>query len=102
MLYDVLTMGEALLRLTPPDNRLLEQSPLLGMYIGGSELNTTVGLARLGLNVAWLSRLTDNTLGRLIEKTLVTQGVDTSHIIWTNEDRHGTYYMEEGIRVCAS
>jgi len=96
MAYDVLTMGEALLRLTPPDFRRIEQSTTLEMHIGGSELNTAVGLARLGLRVAWLSRLTDNVLGRWIAQTLVAQGVNHASIVWTPHDRLGIYYMEEG------
>ncbi|MEL6149674.1 MAG: sugar kinase, partial [Chloroflexota bacterium] len=94
MTIDVLTMGEALLRLTPPDYGLMEQSPTLEMHIGGSELNTAVGLARLGKRVMWLSRLTDNLVGRQIERTLRAEGVESS-ITWTSEDRNGIYYMEE-------
>lgn len=95
-MIDLLTFGEALLRLTPPDYRRLEQSTVLEVHIAGSELNTAVGLARLGLKVRWVSRLTDNVVGRLIEKTLLTQGVDASQIIWTQNDRVGIFYMEEG------
>lgn len=95
MAYDVVTLGEALLRLTPPDFRRLDQSPLLEMHIGGSELNTAVGLARLGLCVAWVSRLTDNVVGHHIVRTLRAQGVMTDHVIWTDTDRVGLYYVEE-------
>jgi len=102
MTVDVLTFGEALLRLTPPGHRRLVQTHTLEMHIGGSELNTAVGLARMGLSVAWLSRLTDNALGRLIERTLLVERVDGSHITWTDADRIGTYYMEEGRGVRAS
>ncbi len=96
MSYDVLTMGEALLRLTPPNYQRFDQTKSLEMHIGGSELNTAVGLARLGLNVRWFSRLTDNGIGRRIARELVMQGVDASAICWTPQDRIGIYYMEEG------
>jgi 2-dehydro-3-deoxygluconokinase len=96
MTYDVLTFGEAMLRLTPPDFTRMEQTGVLELHIGGSELNTVVGLARLGVGVRWVSRLTDNVVGRLIAGTLAGQGMDTSGVIWTDEDRIGVYYVEEG------
>lgn len=96
MPYDVLTMGEALLRLTPPHYQRFEQTKALEMHIGGSELNSAVGLSRMGMRVRWLSRLTDNGIGRHIERELVAQGVDVSAICWTSDQRTGIYYMEEG------
>lgn len=95
-MYDVISIGEALLRLTPPHLQRIGQSHLLEVHVGGSESNTAIGLARLGLRVAWLSRLPDNDLGRLVEQTIRTHGVDTRHVVWTNEDRLGLYFVEEG------
>src|SRR5690349_11697201 len=94
--YDVVTLGETMLRLTPPGMRRIEQAISLDIEIGGSESNTAVGLARLGLRVAWLSRLTDNPLGRLLAQTLAGHGVDTGWISWTDQDRIGLYFLEEG------
>lgn len=85
-----------MLRFTPPAFSRLEQATCLELHVGGSESNTAVGLARLGLTVAWLSRLTDNPLGRTIANTLRAQGVDTSQVVWTSEDRVGLYFLEEG------
>lgn len=96
MTYDVVTLGETMLRFTPPALRRLEQTLDFELHVGGSESNTSVGLARLGLNVAWLSRLTDNALGHVIARTIASQGVDTSHLVWTSEDRVGLYFLEEG------
>jgi 2-dehydro-3-deoxygluconokinase len=97
MVYDVVTMGETMIRLTPPDHQRIEQAARFEAHIGGSESNTAVGLARLGLRTAWLSRLTENPLGRLIAGTLTRYGVDTSHVVWTRQDRVGTYYYEPEI-----
>ncbi len=94
--YDVITLGETMLRFTPPQLKRLEQTTGFDIEVGGTESNTAVGLARLGLNVAWLSRLTDNPLGRIIEQAIAKNGVDTSHIIWTDQDRVGLYFLEEG------
>lgn len=93
--YDIVTFGEPLLRLTPPNFQRYEQTNLLERHVGGSELNTAVGLARLGLKVAFFSRMTDDPIGRLIERELIAQGVQTGDIIWTHEGRTGIYYMEE-------
>jgi 2-dehydro-3-deoxygluconokinase len=49
----------------------------------------------LGLQTAWLSRLTDNALGRRITQTLTGYGVDTAHVVWTDADRIGLYFLEE-------
>lgn len=95
-MYDVVTLGETMLRLTPPDFRLLEQSSTVTMHVAGSESNVAVGLARLGLRVCWLSRLTDNVVGRYLANGIAAHGVDTSHVIWTAEDRVGLYFVEEG------
>ena len=96
MIYDVVTLGETMLRLTPPNQQLIEQANTLEMHVGGSESNVAVGLARLGRRVAWVSRLTDNALGRKVATAIRAQGVDTSHVVWTQQDRIGTYYVEEG------
>src|SRR5262249_48244305 len=66
MPHDVVTFGEAMIRLAPPNFRRLEQARSLDVQVGGAELNTAVALARLGRKTAWVSRLTDNPLGRLV------------------------------------
>lgn len=94
--YDVVTLGETMLRLTPPGLKRLEQATTLDIEIGGTESNMAIGLARLGLKVLWLSRLTDNPLGRLIARTIAGHGVDTSRVVWTEADRVGVYFFEVG------
>ena len=48
MQTEVITFGEAMVRLSPPNFRRLEQARSFDVQIGGAELNTAVGLARLG------------------------------------------------------
>jgi len=55
--YDLITLGETLLRLSPPGMQRLDQARLFETGIGGSELNVGCVLARLGRRVAWVSRL---------------------------------------------
>jgi 2-dehydro-3-deoxygluconokinase len=94
--YDVVTLGETMLRLTPPGLQRLEQAARFEIEVGGTESNVAIGLARLGLHVLWLSRLTTNPLGRLIARTIAGHGVDTSRVVWTAGDRVGLLFFEEG------
>ena len=94
--YDVVTLGETMLRLMPPGLQRLEQATNLEIEVGGTESNLAIGIARLGLTVLWLSRLTANPLGRIIARTIAGYGVDTSRVIWTDEDRVGLLFFEEG------
>jgi 2-dehydro-3-deoxygluconokinase len=99
---EVVTFGEAMIRLNPPSFRRLEQARSLELSVGGAELNTAVGLARLGHAAAWVSRLTRNPLGRLIANHAREAGVSTEHVLWTDEDRVGVYYLEFGAAPRAS
>ncbi|HAF70553.1 MAG: Ribokinase-like domain-containing protein [Acetothermia bacterium 64_32] len=94
--YDLVTFGETMIRLSPPDFRRLEQTTLLEVNVGGSELNVAVAAQRLGLKTAYVTRLTQNPLGRMIANKAREHGVDTSHIVWTDEDRVGVYFVEFG------
>ncbi len=99
---EVVTFGEAMIRLSPPNFKRLEQATSLDVLVGGAELNTAVGLARLGHPTAWVSRLTNNPLGRLIANRAREAGVATDHVLWTNDDRVGVYFLEFGAAPRAS
>jgi 2-dehydro-3-deoxygluconokinase len=101
-MYDVIALGEAMVRLTPPNFQRLEQAVSLDVNIGGSELNTAVGLSRLGMRTAWVSKLTSNALGRMVVGKAREHGVDTSHVVWTDEARVGVYFVEPGASPRAS
>ena len=92
--HDVITFGEAMIRLSPPGQARLEQTNLLEMAVGGAELSVAAGVARLGLDSAWVSRLPNNPLGRMMANKGREFGVDTSHLLWTDEDRAGLYFVE--------
>jgi 2-dehydro-3-deoxygluconokinase len=102
MPFDVITFGEAMVRLSPPGFRRLEQARSLDVFVGGAELNTAVGLAKLGRQAAWVSRLTRNSLGRLVANHARECGVDLEHVCWTDEDRVGIYFVEFGAAPRAS
>jgi len=96
MPHDLVTFGETMIRLSPLNFRRLEQTSLLDVNVGGSELNVAVAAQRLGLGVAYVTRLTNNPLGRMIANKAREHGVDTSYIVWTDDDRVGTYFVEFG------
>src|SRR6185503_15540736 len=93
---DLVTFGEAMLRLTPPSFQRLEQAHSLDLYVGGAELNAAVAAARLGLSTRWVSRLTESPLGRVVAARAREQHVDVSCVQWTREDRVGVYFAELG------
>jgi 2-dehydro-3-deoxygluconokinase len=92
---DLVTFGEAMVRLTPPALQRLEQASTLEASVGGSELNVAVLAARLGVTSRWVSRLPDNALGRMIEGRAREQGVD-ARVEWTADGRVGLYFVEIG------
>ncbi len=92
---EVVTLGEAMLRLSPPGSARLEQATQLDVVIGGSEQSVAVGLARLGRDVSFVTKLPANPLGRLIYNRTREQGVDVRHVAW-GEERAGIYFYEQG------
>src|SRR5207248_7934131 len=94
--YDLLTCGETLLRLSPPGMQRLDQARLFEVGIGGTELNVACLLARLGRRTAWVSRLPEGPLGRIVEGEARRHGVDTSHIRWVAGARLGLMFFEPG------
>jgi 2-dehydro-3-deoxygluconokinase len=89
------TFGEIMLRLKAPGCERLLQSPLLEASFGGGEANVAVGLARFGMDVAYVSVIPDNAIGDACIGELRKQGVDTSLIVRKGK-RLGLYFLEPG------
>lgn len=96
MTYDVVTFGEVMLRLSPPNFMRFEQTHSFDAHAGGAEMNVAVACARLGLKSAYVTKLGDNSIGHFIRNKAREHGVDTSHILWDPENRCGVYYVEFG------
>jgi 2-dehydro-3-deoxygluconokinase len=94
--YDFLTLGETLLRLSPPGMQRLDQARLFEIGIGGSELNVACLLARLGRRTAWVSRLPEGPLGRIVDGEARRHGVDTRFVRWVPGARLGLMFFEPG------
>ena len=90
-----ITFGEIMLRLKPPQRERFFQSPILEATFGGGEANVAVGLARLGLEVSYVSVIPDNPVGEACIRELNKQGIDTSLVIRKGE-RLGIYFLENG------
>jgi 2-dehydro-3-deoxygluconokinase len=93
---DIVTFGEAMIRLTPPGMRRLEQAHAFDVWVAGAELNVAVGLARLGRSAGWVSRLPDNALGRRVVSHARANGVDTAGVTWSERGRLGLFFVEVG------
>lgn len=96
-MVEVVTLGETMLRLSPVNVSTLEETQQFQVDVAGAESNVAVGLARMGLKVGWVSKLVDNSIGRLIAKRIQWHGVDVSHIVWSQNGRNGVYYLEPGV-----
>ena len=94
----VVAFGEAMVRLTPPGNERLERAANLDVTVGGAELNAAATLACLGVPAAWVSRLPETPLGRLIGRGARAAGVDIGGVRWVpeGEGKAGVYFLEEG------
>jgi 2-dehydro-3-deoxygluconokinase len=97
--YDFLTLGETLIRLSPPGMQRLDQARAFEVGVGGSELNVACLLARLGRRAAWVSRLPLGPLGRIVDGEGRRHGVDMSQVKWVAMDqgaRQGLMFFEAG------
>ena len=74
------TMGEIMLRLTPPGNQRFEQSSQFNVFYGGDEANVAVSLSIFNLDVAYITKLPDNPFGDEAINQLRRYGVNTEYI----------------------
>ena len=93
----LVSFGETMLRLSPPDGTRLETARSLEFRIGGAESNVAVAAARVGADATWISKLPASPLGRRVLHTLHAHAVNTE-IVWDQDARQGTYFIEFGDR----
>ena len=101
-MFDLVTFGETMLGLHPSHFQRLEQATSLEVRGGGAELNVATTAVRLGLSVCYVTRLPNNPLGKMAQNKAREQGIDTSYIVWSDEDRLGVYFVEFGAQPRAS
>ena len=106
--FDLLSLGECMIRLSPPGHQRIELTSYFEAYAGGGEYNVSYALARYGMRTGWVSRLVDNPLGAFIKNHARTSGMDVSEVIWVpydgagRADRVGFNFTEVGMGVRAS
>jgi 2-dehydro-3-deoxygluconokinase len=87
--YDLIALGEVMLRLDPGDGRVAT-TRTFSVSEGGGEYNVARGLKRcFGLRAGLVSALADNPVGRLIEDLLYQGGVEQAHLDWREYDGVG-------------
>jgi 2-dehydro-3-deoxygluconokinase len=103
--YDVVSLGEVMLRLDPGAGRI-RTARSFQVWEGGGEYNVARGLRRaFGLRAAIVTALADNEIGHLVEDLVLTGGLDTSFISWVPYDgigrgvRNGLNFTERGFGV---
>lgn len=96
----VVTFGELMLRLSPPGEERLFQSPRLRTFFGGSEANVAASLAHLGERSDYVTRLPANPVGDAALAALRAEGVGTRGVL-RGGDRLGIYFVEPGADIRA-
>ncbi|MHC6227437.1 sugar kinase [Pseudomonas sp. X10] len=76
--HDVLCFGETMAMFVAEQTGDLADVGLFGKRIAGADSNVAIGLARLGFQVRWLSRVGDDSLGRFVLASLRQEGLDCS------------------------
>ena len=96
--FDLVSLGELLLRLSPPDNERITRSDTFGKQAGGAEMNVIAGSAMLGLRCGIISKLPANDLGTYIKNKVRQCGVSDDYLVYDGEKdaRLGVYYYESG------
>ena len=96
----VVGFGELMMRLSPPGNERLLQSPQLRTWFGGSEANVIASLSHLGARTEFVTRLPANALGDAALRALRAEGIGTNHVL-RGGSRLGLYFVESGADVRA-
>jgi 2-dehydro-3-deoxygluconokinase len=106
--FDLMSLGECMIRLSPPGHGRIEFANTLEVWAGGGEYNVAYALARLGLRTGFASRLVDNPVGKIILNHARSVGMDVSHVAVAKydgvgrADRIGLNFTEVGTGVRAS
>jgi len=91
----VVTLGEIMLRLSPPDKLRFVQADCFDVVYGGGEANVAVSVANYGLEGYFVSKVPDNPIGQSAINSLRQYGVHTDYVA-KGGNRLGIYYLEHG------
>jgi 2-dehydro-3-deoxygluconokinase len=106
-MWDLVSLGEVMLRLDPGDQRI-STTRQFRAWEGGGEYNVARGLRRcFGMDTAVVTALADNAIGRLIEDLMLQGGVSQKYVRWVPSDgvgrtvRNGLNFTERGFGIRA-
>src|SRR5438046_543142 len=100
--YDLVSLGECMLRLSPPQHGRIEFAPALEVWVGGGEYNVSYALARLGMRTGWIGGLNSSPMGALIRNHARAVGLDVGYVVERKydgvgkKDRIGLNFTEVG------
>ena len=102
-----ITIGEIMLRLSPPNYEKIRMANSFEANYGGSEANIALALANLGIDSTFFSVVPNNSIGKSAIRTLRSNDVHCSPVILSTPEetpthRLGTYYLETGYGIRAS
>src|SRR5215216_2640672 len=87
--YDLLALGECMVRLSPPGHGRVEFSPTLEVWVGGGEYNVAYALSRLGLRTGAIFGTNTSPMGNLILNHARSVGMDVSDAVVRKYDGYG-------------
>ena len=87
--YDLVALGECMIRLSPPGHGRIEFAPMLEVWVGGGEYNVAYALARLGLRTGWVGGLNTSPMGKIVLNHGRAVGMDMSHAVVRKYDGYG-------------
>lgn len=97
----LLAVGDPLIALMPPEPISVEAADRLAVFVGGAEVNTAIGVRRLGIEAGWLGRVGADPFGRRVVATLEREGVESSMVVVDPQAPTGFYVREwlpDGVR----
>jgi 2-dehydro-3-deoxygluconokinase len=106
--FDLVALGECMIRLSPPGHQRIEFANTLEVWCGGGEYNVAYALARLGLRTGWVGGLNDAPMGALVRNHARTAGVNLDFAVTRRydgmgrKDRIGLNFTEVGFGPRAS
>src|SRR6476659_8200673 len=101
--FDLVSLGECMIRLSPPQHWRIEVTPLLEVWVGGGEYNVSYALSRLGLRTGWVGGLNTSPMGAIIRNHARAVGMSTDYVVERKydgvgkKDRVGINLTEVGV-----
>src|SRR6187549_504786 len=87
--FDLVSLGECMIRLSPPAHGRIEFAPMLEVWVGGGEYNVSYALARLGMRTGCVGGLNSSPMGAIVRNHARSAGMDVSYVVERKYDGVG-------------